>query len=576
MEIDAMHDRRWWALAVMCGSLLVITLDNTILNVALPALIRDTHASTSQLQWVIDGYTLVFAGLLLTTGSLGDRFGRKGALSTGLVVFGVGSAMSAMVSTAGQLVFTRAIMGVGGALIMPATLSLLTNVFADPKERGRAIGVWAAVAGAGGAVGPLIGGALLAHFWWGSVFLINVPVVVVALVTGRFLLPTSKDPDATGLDLLGAALSIAGLVGVLWAIIEAPVKGWGSPTVVGALVGGVVVIALFVVWELRCSDPMLDVRFFKNPRFTAANAAITLVFFAMFGAMFLITQYLQIVLGYSALTAGVRMLPMAVVMLVTAPMAPRLVEHIGTKAVVGTGLVIAGLGIGFVSFVPVADGYTHLVTGMIILSAGMGLTMAPATESVLGSLPLAKAGVGSAMNDTTRQMGGALGVAVIGSVFASSYRPAIGRQLHELGVSASVVAQAKDSVGGAIQATAGLPASLAQRITDLAMQDFVDGFQLACLVAMVIVLGAAVMVFKYLPAHAADAREELSGPLDGLASVTFAEAEGVLEEETGEEIADGRRLAPASRDGVAGPVTGDGSGDGPAGGGGPAEQPVPG
>ena len=255
MDDDKLHDRRWWALAVMCLSLAVISLDNTILNVALPVLVTNLHAATSELQWIVDGYTLVFAGLLLTTGSLGDRFGRRGALSTGLAIFGLGSLASAFTHSADQLIFTRAFMGIGAALIMPATLSLLTNVFRDPIERGRAIGVWAAVAGGSGAIGPLIGGFLLRHFWWGSIFLVNVPVVIVALVAGRFLLPSSKDPAAPPLDPIGAGLSVAGLVAVLWAIIEAPAKGWTNPTVIAAFVVGVVVLFGFAEWELHCRTP---------------------------------------------------------------------------------------------------------------------------------------------------------------------------------------------------------------------------------------------------------------------------------------------------------------------------------
>jgi EmrB/QacA subfamily drug resistance transporter len=513
----------------MCLSLLVITLDNTILNVALPALIRDTNASTSQLQWVIDGYTLVFAGLLLTTGALGDRFGRRGALSLGLAVFGLGSLFSAMVHSSSQLVFTRAFMGIGGALIMPATLSLLTNVFSDPKERGRAIGVWAAVAGAGGSLGPLLGGLLLQHFWWGSVFLINVPVAIVALVAGRFLLPTSRDPNAPKLDLVGAALSVMGLVAVLWAIIEAPTKGWGDPTVALVLLAGLAVLGTFVVWELRSDHPMLDIRFFENRRFSAANAAITMVFFAMFGSMFLITQYLQIVLGFSALEAGIRMLPMAVVMLLVAPLAPRLAERVGTKIVVGTGLMLAAGAMVYVSTVPATDGYMHLVAGMATLAVGMGLTMAPATESIMGSLPPAKAGVGSAMNDTTRQVGGALGVAVIGSLFASAYRPAIGSKLHELGLSSSAISAAKDSVGGAVEVAGHLPAPLAHTVTALANQEFVHGLHLASLAAAAIVLAASLVVFAFLPARSHDARVPAGSAIDGLASATVAEAEGVLQ-----------------------------------------------
>jgi EmrB/QacA subfamily drug resistance transporter len=527
MDQHQIHDRRWWALAVMCLSLLVITLDNTILNVAIPALVRDTHASTSQLQWIIDGYTLVFAGLLLTTGSLGDRFGRKGALGFGLGVFCVGSVLSAMVSSPTQLIFTRALMGVGGALIMPATLSLLTNIFSDPRERGRAIGAWAAVAGAGGAVGPVLGGFLLQHFWWGSVFLINVPVTIVALVAGRFLLPVSRDPNAPRLDPVGALLSVGGLVAMLWAIIEAPTKGWSDPNVVVGFVAGAAILASFVVWELRSDHPMLDVRFFENRRFTAANASITMVFFAMFGSMFLITQYLQTVLGFTALQAGVRMLPMAGLMLIVAPLAPRLVERVGTKRVVGAGLVLAAIGLVMAANVPVTNGYVHLLLSMGVLATGMGLTMAPATESVMGSLPPSKAGVGSAMNDTTRQVGGALGVAILGSVFATYYRPGIGSKFAALHLPAETVTQAKDSIGGALQAVSRLPASVSQTAANLAKREFVHAMHWSLLAGALVVALAAAVAFAFLPARA-PGHEETA--LDGLASLTFAEAEGKLVE----------------------------------------------
>jgi EmrB/QacA subfamily drug resistance transporter len=529
------HERRWWALAVMCMSLLVIGLDNTILNVALPALVRDLHASTSSLQWIVDGYTLVFAGLLLTTGSLGDRFGRKGALSTGLGLFGIGSLASAFATSATELIFTRAFMGIGAALIMPATLSLLTNVFADPKERARAIGAWAAVAGAGGAVGPVLGGFLLQHFWWGSVFLINVPVTLVALVAGRFLLPTSKDPAAPRLDPIGAVLSITGLVALLWSIIQAPARGWGASAVIGGFGLGAVVLTAFVVWELTCDHPMLDVRFFRNRRFSAANAAITMVFFAMFGASFLITQYLQTVLGFSAFSAGLRLAPMALTMLLVAPASPRLVERVGTKLVVGTGLLLAAIGLFIVSGVPVTDGYLRLVGGMVVLALGMGLVMAPATESIMGSLPRTKAGVGSAMNDTTRQMGGALGVAIIGSVLAGSYRPGVTARLQALHAPASVVGLARDSIGGAVEAARSLSTPLQTRVVSAARLEFVHAFRGALLVAVVVVLVAAAVVFALLPARATDLDAVPGEPvLEGLASLTFAEAEAELEALVGE------------------------------------------
>jgi EmrB/QacA subfamily drug resistance transporter len=553
MDEVANSSRRWWALAVLCLSLLIIGLDNTILNVAVPALEQHLGATTSQLQWIIDGYTLVFAGLLLTMGSLGDRFGRKGALSTGLAIFCVGSLASAFAGSATVLILTRCLMGVGGALIMPATLSLLTNIFHDPRERARAIGVWAAVAGAGGAVGPVLGGLLLRHFWWGSVFLVNVPVIIVAFVAGRFLLPISRDPSAPKLDPLGAVLSVAGLVLVLWGIIEAPAKGWSDPTVVFGFLGGLVVLGGFVVWELTTDHPMLDVRFFENRRFTAANAAITMIFFAMFGSMFLITQYLQIVLGYSPLEAGLRMLPMALVMLAVAPNSPRLVERIGTKIVVGVGLAMAALGLFLASSVPATNGYPHLVISMAVLAFGMGLVMAPATESIMGSLPRSKAGVGSAMNDTTRQMGGAVGVAVIGSIFAISYRPAITHSLEKLGLGQKDINEAKDSVGGAFKVASRLPSGLGHQVIAAARNDFVHGFSGASKIGALVILVAAGIVFGFLPARASDAREPVEGALDGIASLTFAEAEGVLEADAAEAEAESAGVAsvddldPASR-----------------------------
>ncbi len=557
-----LHDRRWWALATMCMSILILGLDNTILNIALPALVKDLHASTSQLQWIVDGYTLVFAGLLLTTGSMGDRFGRKGALTVGLVIFGVGSLASALVDSANALIFTRAFMGLGAALVMPATLSLLTNVFRDPKERARAIGAWAAVVGAASALGPIVGGFLLQHFWWGSVFLVNVPVVVVALVAGHLLLPTSRDPGAPRLDPVGALLSITGLVALLWAVIRAPSAGWTNPTVVAAFAIGAVIAVAFILWESYSSHPMLDVRFFKNRRFSAANIAITLVFFAMLGASFVIAQYLQTVLGFSPLQAGFRMLPMAIVLLVTAPIAPRIVERVGTKVVVGSGMGIAAVGLIAASNVPLTNGYPHLLWSMCLMSFGMGLVMAPATESIMGSLPPAKAGVGSAMNDTTRQMGGAVGVAVVGSVLASSYRPAVTTSLTALGAPSRVVDAAKESLGGAVQAAAKLPAPLSHEVTVAAQHAFVDGLSTALIMASGIMIVATIVVFVFLPARATDATDATDHELppetglDGLASLNFAGAERVLESAEEGELAEAAAERAAERASERAPVAG--------------------
>ena len=416
--------RRWIVLGVMCLSLLLIVMDNTIVNVALPTLQRDLDASTSELQWVVDSYILVFAGLLLTMGSLGDRFGRRGALAIGLTIMGSASVASAFATDATHLIATRAIMGIGAALIMPGTLSILTNVFTDRRERAQAIAIWSATAGMAIALGPVTGGWLLEHFWWGSVFLVNAPVVAVALVLGQVFVPTSRDPAAPRVDLPGAGLSIVGLVALVWAIIEGP-KGWTDPAVLGAFAAAAVLLAAFLLWERHTATPMLDLGFFADARFSAASGALALTFFAMMGTLFLLTQFLQSVLGYTALQAGVRLLPMAAVQMVVAPLSARIVERVGSKVVVTAGLLLAAAGLVLASRLDVAASYGQVVVPLIVLAAGLALVMPPATESIMGSLPAAKAGVGSAVNDTTRQVGAALGVAVLGSIMSSTYTPRV-------------------------------------------------------------------------------------------------------------------------------------------------------
>ncbi len=535
LDAEAVHQRRWWALAVLSFSLLVTGIDNTILNVALPHLSESLHATNSQLQWIVDGYTIVYAGLILTTGSLGDRFGRKGALSLGLLVFGIGSAMSAWATSAGMLIVTRGFMGIGGALIMPATLSILTNVFTDPKERGRAIGVWAGVSAAGIAFGPIVGGFLIAHLWWGSVFLVNIPIVAIALVAGHYLLPTSRDPEAPRLDPLGALLSIAALMTLLWGLIEAPAKGWGSTPILGAFGVGFLVLGLFIAWELHTDHPMLELRFFQNRRFSAANIAITLVFFALFGSSFLITQQLQFVMGYSALKAGFAMMPIAVPLLILGPLSARLVERVGTKVVVVAGLTTVSIGLGWLSTVTITSGYTAILFPMLVLATGMGLTMAPATESIMGSIPRAKAGIGSAMNDTTRQVGGALGVAVIGSVLASVYRPHVTENLrHTILGNPNVIAadptrvhQAVDAIreqlGAAMVVAKDLPHAQGQQVLDAARQAFVDGFGGAVAVGAGVALLGAIIALLFLPATAGPV-EESSPSVPGETAVPVTDA----------------------------------------------------
>ena len=492
------YGRRWWILIVLCFSLLVIVLDNTVLNVAIPTIAKDLGADSSDLQWIIDGYTLVFAGLLLTCGSLGDRFGRRGALQLGLVLFGVGSIASAFANSSEQLIATRAFMGVGGAFIMPATLSIITNVFPG-TERGKAIGFWAGTAGLAGVLGPVTAGFLLQHFYWGSIFLINVPIVTVGLLAGIFLIPTSKDPSAPKLDPVGALLSIFGLSSLLYGIIEAPVNGWGDSTTVSAFAVGIVLMLMFFVWESRIDHPMLDVHFFKNPRFTAASNGVMLVFFAMFGAIFIITQYFQFVLGYSPLETGVRFLPWAAFMMVVSPLSARLVHRVGTKLIVGTGLFCVAFALVLLAQLDASSPYfPDVMLRMMLMAGGMGLTMAPATESIMGALPRAKAGVGSAVNDTTRQVGGALGVAVIGSVLASAYSNQVAEFLRGKNVPTGLAHTIEHSpLGFALQAGKTIPG-----LGEAATQGFIDGMHSGLLVAAAAALLGSIIALVFLPARA--------------------------------------------------------------------------
>jgi EmrB/QacA subfamily drug resistance transporter len=502
---ELMHRRRWATLAVLCLSLMVIGLDNTILNVALPTLGRQLHASTSSLQWIVDIYTLVFAGLLLSAGSLGDRFGRYKTLALGLAIFGLGSLASALSGSTHLLIAARAFMGIGGAFIMPSTLSIITNVFTDPVERGKAIGIWAGVAALGIGIGPVAGGFLLSHFYWGSVFFVNLPIVAAALIAGWFFVPDSRDPTAPRLDPLGALLSIVGLAAVLWAVIEAPVKGWGSTSTIIGLVAGAVVLAAFVWWELHFSSPMLDMRFFENPRFTAASMAIALTFFSLFGSLFLLTQYLQSVHGYSPLKAGAILIPQAAVLMVVAFASAGLVQRLGNKVVVGFGLVVVAVSLAAFAFLSANASLWEIIGVTILMAIGMGNVMAPATDSIMGSLPRAKAGVGSAMNDTTRQTGGAFGVAVLGSILASKYRATIAAEGSSHHLPAAVVSGIRSDVGTALRlAQTPVGAPYAATIGAIARHSFVTSFHLASLVGAVVLLLAALGVFAWLPARASD------------------------------------------------------------------------
>lgn len=517
----AVHARRWWTLGVLCLSLLVIVMDNTILNVAIPSLVNDLDASNSQVQWIIDSYALVFAGLLLTTGSLSDRFGRKGALQIGIVLFGIGSVLAANATNATQLIATRAFMGIGGALIMPATLSILTNVFRDPRERGRAIAIWAGFSGVGVALGPVTGGLLLKHFDWSSVFWVNLPIGIVALGLGAVVIPTSRDPHQGRLDPFGSLLSIVGLATLLFGIIEGPEKGWSHPLVLGAFGAGLLLLVAFVAWELHTDHPMLDMRFFRNARFTAANSAVTLTFFAMFGSMFLMTQYWQFVHGYTPLEAGVRIIPHALTLMLVAPLSARVVERFGTKRVVTGGLLAIALGIAMLSTIGRTTPYPVVISMFCFMAAGMAMTMAPATESVMGSLPPEKAGVGSAVNDTTRQVGGALGIAVIGSAVSSVYGHHISDVAVRFDLDAAALAESRSSLGAALREAERLGAD-GPAFADAARDSFVTGLNWGMRFGALVVIAAALLVWRFLPARAAtapaaDRIEDEVAPIAGFA-----------------------------------------------------------
>ena len=492
--------RRWLALVVLCVSLLVIVIDNTIVNVALPTLVRDLRADMSQLQWVVDAYTLVFAGLLLLAGTLGDRYGRRRTLLGGLAVFGAASAAAAFAAGVDQLVIARAVMGAGAAFIMPATLSLLTSVFTDARERAMAIGIWAATAGVGVALGPVVGGVLLDHFWWGAVFIVNVPIVVAAMVGAWILVPESRNPTALRIDWTGAALSGVALVTFVWAIIEAPSQGWTSVPVVSAFVVAALALVAFIAWERRVEEPLLDVRLFRNARFTAASLTVTVLFFALFGFLFLSTQYLQFVLGFSPSAAGLRMLPYALAMIVAAPTSSKIVARFGTKRVVTTGMLTFAGGLSVAATITTATGYGRLAIAMLLMGVGMGLAGAPATESIMGALPRDRAGIGSAVNDTTRELGGALGVAIVGSVVSSIYGRELGDQLSD-SVPAEVAGAARESLGAAVQVGA--------QIADQAREAFVHAMAWGSVVVAVIAALGAVIAWRYLPATAPEPEADL-------------------------------------------------------------------
>ena len=478
-------------LATACLAAFAINLDTTIVNVALPDLGRQLHASLRDLQWIVDGYNLAFAALVLTAGSLGDRYGRRPALVVGLLGFAVASGVGALVGTAGALVAVRFVMGAFAALIFPTTLSVITNAYPDRRERAGAIGVWGAVTGLGVAVGPVTGGLLLEHFAWPAVFAALVPVALVAAALAVVTVPESRERAGARLDPAGLVTSSAAVGLLVWTLIEAPGHGWTSAATALGLVGTAALAAVFVAVERRHPHPMLDVTLFRTPAFSAASAAVTVAFFALFGFIFLITQYFQLVRGYGTLSTGVRILPVAVTIALGSVTGAALAGRVGTRAVVVTGLLLFGTSFAWIAVSPADMPYARIVAQMVLMGTGLGLTTAPATESILSVLPPAKAGVGSAVNDATREVGGTLGVAVIGSVFTSLYTSHLdGSAFARL--PAATAQAARGSVATALQTATTAPDALRGELLAALQASFMSGLHLACLVAAAVCWTGAV------------------------------------------------------------------------------------
>jgi EmrB/QacA subfamily drug resistance transporter len=497
-------DRRWKVLAVLCVAVFTINLDGTIVNVALPTLVRELGASTSRLQWVVDAYQLAFCALVLAGGSLSDRFGRKGALLTGLAIFGVGTAAGSFGTSTGQLIAARAVMGVGAALVFPNTLSILSNAFTDRAERAKAIGVWGATTGMGVAFGPIVGGWLLERFWWGSVFLAMAPAAALAIVLVVVLVPTSRDPAAPRLDRVGLVLSTLTIGLLVDTIIEAPVRGWGASASLAGFGAAAVGLIAFVMWERRVAEPMLDVTLFTNLRFSAASGAVTVAFFTLLGFIFLITMYFQFLHGYSPFSTGLRLLPVAFSLGGASLMGPRLAVRIGNKAVVAAGLGLMAIGFAWISRSSAHTAYVEIVGQMLVTAGGLGLATAPATEAIMGVVPKEKAGIGSAVNDATRELGGTLGVAVIGSVFASMYIHGIRSSGVGAVIPSALLARSKESVGAALIGARQLATSnphAATLLANAAHHAFFDGFKAGCLLAAGVAFAGAAFVAVALPAR---------------------------------------------------------------------------
>jgi EmrB/QacA subfamily drug resistance transporter len=501
--------RRNVILAVLCVAMLATSVGNTLLNVAVPTLVRDLRASNSELQWILDSYVLAFAGLLLVAGSLGDRVGRRKVMQVGLVTFILGSLLGALSTSPGQLIASRALLGAGAACIMPLTLSVITNVFTADRDRGRAIAVWSAVATSGGMYGPLLSGWLISHFWWGSVFVVNIPFLVGALIAIRLVVPESTGEVAGRLDVPGIVLSIATPTCLVFGVIEGPERGWTDPVVVLSLAAAAVLAASFAVWELRVEHPLLDVRALRNRTLSVGSGVGFVTYFFLFGTNFLIAQYLVQVVGLTPLETGVRLIPSAVAMTLAAPVAARLVERFGARRVVSGGLAFAGCGLLLLFRADNDSGSAPVMVALAIQGLGVGMAMPPTTSLVMGSLPRAKAGVASAVQNTSRQLGAALGVALVGSLVAARYTAEVvrtlGGEVGEVGRSLGAALAVADELGGAEGA----------EVAGAARDAFVDALHVGVAACAFLAFAGSLAMALWLPSRAP---EEVVEPAPDLAT----------------------------------------------------------
>ena len=506
-------ERRWLVLFVLCIAVFLVVVDNTIVNVALPTISRDLHASNSSLQWIVDGYSLPFAALLLAGGGLSDRWGRKRVMQMGLFAFSVFSLLAAFSHNVSTLLTTRALMGASAAFIFPATLSTLTVVFQDRRERATAFGLWGATTGIAIALGPIAGGELITHFFFGSIFLVNVPVALIGVMAIASVVPESTIPLRHPMDVAGLALGTTGVTALILAIIQGPSWGWRSSPTLVLFGAAVLLLSGFANYELGREGPMMNVRIFNNRTFSASAGAMATNFFCLFGFIFLVTQYFQLIHGYSALSAGVHTLPFAFTVMVATPLGALAALRLGTRSVVALGLLVTASALVWMSRLTADAGYLGPIIGsMITLAVGFSLVNAPSVAATMETLEPDQIGAGAAGNETTRELGGTMGVAIIGSVFASLFGPAIRRAFEPFrgnGLSAHQLNVAQSSMQAAKMVAAHLPASAQAILAPKLTAAFMDGFHRGCLVAAATAVVVAVIVFCYLPAGRSSSKSEM-------------------------------------------------------------------